>query len=363
MCFKVLRYNNLKFSNQQSAISKTQSGILLINLGTPDTPHTREVRIFLRELLSCKRVLDINPVWRWLLVNFVILPFRSRKSAKAYRKIWLEDGSPLLVYSQKLKNALGEQLSEEKIPVELGMQCGRPSLKSAMDRLRKQGCDRIIVLPMYPQYASSTYGSAIEELYKEILLDWNIPNMRIIPPFFSDSRFIEAWAKVGLPFLKNKPDHVLFSFHSLPIRHLNKSDCTGTWCKNDNACCLELVHENRNCYSAQCYHTAKLLAGRLNLETEKWSVSFQSRLGSAEWIKPFTEEHLTKLAEQGVKRVVVFCPAFVVDNLETLEEIGIRADEHFRKNGGEELKLVPSLNYHPEWIEALTSIIRQQLAC
>jgi len=185
-------------------IRKIQTGILLINLGTPGAPRSREVRVFLRELLSSKRVLDINPVWRWLLVNLIILPFRSGKSAKAYRKIWLKDGSPFLVHLQKLKNALLEQLAEEKIPVELGMQCGEPSLKSAMARLHKQRCDRIIVLPMYPQYASSTYGSAIEDLYKEILDDWNIPHLQIIPPFFSDSRFIDAWAKIGLPYIEKK---------------------------------------------------------------------------------------------------------------------------------------------------------------
>ena len=342
-------------------IRKIQTGILLINLGTPGAPRSREVRVFLRELLSSKRVLDFNPVWRWLLVNLIILPFRSGKSAKAYRKIWLKDGSPFLVHLQKLKNDLLEQLAEEKIPVELGMQCGEPSLKSAMARLHKQRCDRIIVLPMYPQYASSTYGSAIEDLYKEILDDWNIPHLQIIPPFFSDSRFIEAWAKVGLPYLENGPDHVLFSFHSLPLRHLKKSDCSGAWCKNDYVCCLELVSENRNCYCAQSYHTAKLLAGSLNLETEKWSVSFQSRFGRDVWIKPSTEEHLKQLAERGVKRVVVFCPGFVADNLETLEEIGMRATEHFKEHGGEDLQLVPSLNNHPEWVSSLTSIIRQHI--
>ena len=354
--------NNLQNSNEQTAANKSRTGILLINLGTPDAPRTPEVRAYLRALLSSDRVLDINPVGRWLLLNLIILPFRPRKSAKAYREIWMENGSPLLVYSQKLKDAITEHFSEENIPVELGMQCGNPSIKSAVERLRKEECDRIIVLPMYPQYSSSTYGSAVEDLYKEILHDWNMPQLQIIPPFFSDSRFIDAWAKVGSPFIENKPDHVLFSFHSLPIRHLEKSDPSGNWCKNNQECCIELVNENRNCYSAQCFHTAKLIAERCNLSEEKWSVSFQSRFGREEWIKPDTEKHLARLAENGVKRVVVFCPAFVSDCLETLEEIGIRAAEHFRKHGGEELKLIPSLNDHPEWVHTLTSIIRQQLA-
>jgi ferrochelatase len=352
----------LQTNNSRAEYSNSKTAVLLINLGTPDAPETTEVRAYLRKLLSSERVLDINPLVRWLLLNLFILPFRPRESAKAYRKIWLPEGSPLLVYSQKLKNALIEPFAEENIHVELAMQCGEPSLKKSLARLREQGNSRIIVLPLYPQYASSTYGGALEDLYKELLHDWNMPDLQIIPPFFSDSRFIEAWAKVGLPFLENKPDHVLFSFHGLPLRHIKKSDPSGNWCRNDNECCLELADQNRYCYSAHCHQTSKLLADRLNLEAEKWSVSFQSRFGREEWIKPYTEQHLKKLAESGVKRVVVFCPSFVADSLETLEEIGIRAAEHFRECGGEELELVPSLNNHPEWIKALTSIIRQQLS-
>ena len=353
---------NLQNSKQQATSIKPRTGILLINLGTPDAPRTREVRAYLRSLLSCDRVLDINPIGRWLLLNLIVLPFRPRKAAKAYQEIWLEDGSPLLVYSKKLQNALALQFSKDKIPVEIGMQCGNPSIKSAVDRLREEECDRIIILPMYPQYSSSTYGSAVEDLYKEVLHDWNMPQLKFIPPFYSDSRFIGSWEKIGLPFLENKPDHVLFSFHSLPIRHLEKSDISENWFKNNHECCLELVNENRNCYSAQCFHTAKLIAERYHLSADEWSVSFQSKFGREEWIKPDTEMHLARLAEKGVKRIVVFCPAFVSDCLETLEEIGIRAAEHFRKHGGEELKLVPSLNAHPEWVHALTSIIREHLA-
>ena len=170
------------------------------------------------------------------------------------------------------------------------------------------------------------------------------------------------WAKIGLPYIEKKPDHVLFSFHGLPLRHLQKSDYTGKWCQNDYSCCKELINENRNCYSAQCYYTAKLIAKSLKIEEEKWSVSFQSRLGRDEWVKPYTEPHLKELAERGMKRVVVFCPSFVADCLETLEEIGMSAAEHFKEYGGEELILVPSLNNHPEWVLALNSIIRQQLA-
>ena len=339
-----------------------KTGILLINLGTPDSPSTRDVRIYLRELLSCKRVIDINPLARWFVLNLLILPFRPRKSARAYKKIWMDEGSPLLVFSEKLKTALLEQFAGKDIPLEFGMQCRKPSLQNAIAKLRGQNCDQIIVLPLYPQYASSSYGAAIEDLYKVILNDWNMPYLRIIPPFFSDSRFIDAWAKIGLPYIEKKPDHVLFSFHGLPLRHLKKSDYTGKWCQNDYSCCKKLIEENRNCYSAQCYQTAKLLAKSLKIEEENWSVSFQSRLGRDEWVKPYTEPHLKELAERGMKHIVVFCPSFVADCLETIEEIGISAAEHFKEYGGEELKLVPSLNNHPEWVLALTSIIRQQLA-
>ena len=339
-----------------------KTGILLINLGTPDSPSTRDVRIFLRELLSCKRVFDINPLARWFVLNLLILPFRPRKSARAYKKIWMDEGSPLLVFSEKLKTALLEEFVGKDIPLEFGMQCRKPSLQNAIAKLRGQNCDQIIVLPLYPQYASSSYGAAIEDLYKVILNDWNMPYLRIIPPFFSDSRFIDAWTKIGLPYIEKKPDHVLFSFHGLPLRHLKKSDYTGKWCQNDYSCCKELIDENRNCYSAQCYQTAKLLAKSLKIEEENWSVSFQSRLGRDEWVKPYTEPHLKELAERGMKRIVVFCPSFVADCLETIEEIGISAAEHFKEYGGEELKLVPSLNNHPERVLALTSIIRQQLA-
>ena len=195
-----------------------KTGILLINLGTPDSPSTQDVRIYLRELLSCERVIDINPVARWLVLNLLILPFRPRKSAKAYKKIWMDKGSPLLVFSEKLKTALLEEFAEKDIPIELGMQCRKPSLKTAIGKLRGQNCDQIVVLPLYPQYASSSYGAAIEDLYKVILNDWNIPYLQIIPPFFSDSRFIDAWVKIGLPYIEKKPDHVLFSFHGPTIK-------------------------------------------------------------------------------------------------------------------------------------------------
>ena len=357
----MLKMKNLKARKNSSESFSKNIAVLMINLGTPDAPNTQAVRIFLRKLLSSDRVLDINPFLRWLLLNIFILPFRPKKVAKAYKKIWLEEGSPLMVYSQKLKKALTEQFAAENIHVELAMQCGEPSIKTALDRLRKQNYNRIVVLPMYPQYASSTFGGATEDLYREILNDWNMPQLHVVPPFFSDPLFIEAWAKVGLPYLENEPDHVLFSYHGLPLRHLKKSDISGNWCQNNRECCLELTNENKYCYSAHCHETSKLIAKRLKLDGKKWSVSFQSRFGREEWVKPYTEKHLEELAQNGAKRVLVFCPSFVADCLETTEEIGMQAAENFQKHGGKELILVNSLNDHPEWIKSLTSIIRQQI--
>ena len=351
----------MKKINTKLELQNNKIGVLLINLGTPDSPDTKDVRIYLRQLLSSDRVIDINPFVRWILLNFLILPFRPKKSAQAYKEIWLEKGSPLLVNSQNLKKSLTEKLYRENIYVELGMQCGNPSLKSALDSLHNNGCDRIIVLPLYPQYASSSYGSAIEDVYKENLHKWNMPFFQIIPPIFSDSLFIDTWANIGRPYINNNTDHVVFSFHGLPIRHLKKSDPSKKWCKNNLSCCKTLVKENRYCYRAQCYHTSKLISERLEIKKGNWSVSFQSRLGSDEWIKPYTEQLLKELAEKGLKRVTVFCPSFVADCLETIEEIGITAAKNFRKNGGEDLQLVPSLNNHPEWVEALAQIIRKHL--
>tara|TARA_B100000700_G_scaffold293497_1_gene354537 strand:+ start:184 stop:1251 length:1068 start_codon:yes stop_codon:yes gene_type:complete len=340
-------------------LQNIKTGVLLINLGTPDSPNIKDVRNYLRQLLSSNRVIDINPIIRWILLNLFILPFRPLTSSKAYKEIWSDDGSPLLINSQNLKIALAEKLSDEKIYVELGMQCGKPSIKNAIKSLIDKGCDKIGVIPLYPQYASSSFGAAIEDVYRENLNKWNMPFLQILPPIFSDTRFIEAWAKIGLPYLENHPDHIVFSFHGLPTRHLKKSDYSEKCCSNNYECCEVLVEENRYCYRAQCHHTTKLIAERLKLKKENWSISFQSRLGREEWIKPYTEQLLKEFAEKGLKRIVIFCPSFVADCLETIEEIGITAANNFRKNGGEELKLVPSLNNHPEWINALASIIRQ----
>ena len=333
-------------------------GVLLVNLGTPDAPHAPEVRRYLRQFLSDPRVLDISPVGRWMLLNLVILPLRPARSAEAYRKIWRADGSPLLVYSRALAEQVRAALPD--MQVELAMRYGNPSITAGLTALRDRGCDRIVVFPLYPQYAASSTGSTVEAVYRAAAGLWNTPYLTIVPPFYDDPGFIDAFAEVGAPVLAElRPDHVLYSFHGLPERHMHKSDVSGTHCLRSAECCAEIVAANRHCYRAQCFSTARALSARLGLAPETTTVSFQSRLGRAVWIRPYTDIVLPELARRGVRRVAVFCPAFVADCLETLEEIGIRAEEDFKKAGGESLRLIPSLNAHPTWVRAAADLVRE----
>lgn len=341
---------------QSLAVAK-KTGLLLVNLGTPDDPSTPAVRRYLKEFLSDPRVIDISPTARWMLLNFAILPFRPAQSAKAYREVWTDRGSPLMVHSKELTAAVQRRMPE--LEVELAMRYGNPSLRDGMDALIQRGCDRLIVFPLYPQYASSSTGTAIEAIYKEAARSWNTPYITVVPPFYDDPAFIKAQLAVGRPILNNfEPDHVMFSFHGLPVRHVVKSAPPNSPCSTHAQCCDAITDSNRNCYRAQCFATARAMARGFELEDGKWSIAFQSRLGRTPWIRPYTDESLTSLAKAGVKRVAVFCPAFVADCLETLEEIGMRAKEDFCKDGGEDLRLVPSLNVHPHWVDAVVSLTR-----
>ncbi len=335
-------------------------GLLLVNLGTPDAPRAPEVRRYLRQFLSDPRVLDINPVGRAILLNAFILPFRPAKSAAAYAKIWTERGSPLLFHSQDLTTEVAKRLGDGWA-VELGMRYQNPSLSSALGKLRARGCERIVVVPLYPQYSSASTGSSLEEIFRLSGGDWVVPNFSTVAPFYDHEAFIEAFAAVGAPILDSeKPDHVLFSYHGLPERHMLKADATGgRHCLQSATCCDAIVDANRDCYRAQCYATTRALAKRLGLDGARHSVSFQSRLGRTPWIRPYTDAVLPELAARGVKRLAVFCPAFVADCLETLEEIGIRGREQFLAAGGESLTLVPSLNATPKWCDAVAAMARR----
>ena len=336
-----------------------KTGILLINLGTPDAPRTPEVRRYLREFLSDPRVLDMPALGRFLLVNGIIVPFRSPKSAAAYREVWTEEGSPLLQYGLALRDSL--RAMHPDTPIELAMRYGSPSLSAGLDALRDAGCDRVLCAPLYPQYASSSTGSSLEAVYKLAAERWNTPYIEALPAFYDDPLFLDAFAAIGKPVLDElDADHVLFSYHGLPERHCTKSDESGSHCLASTTCCERIVHANRNCYRAQCFATTAGLRERLGLDESNSTIAFQSRLGRTPWIQPYTDEVVVQLAERGVKRLAVYCPAFVADCLETLE-IGMRAREEFREAGGDELVLVPSLNAAPEWVEALSGMLGARL--
>jgi ferrochelatase len=315
------------------------------------------VRRYLREFLSDPRVIDVAAPLRFLLVNAVIAPFRAPKSARAYAKIWSARGSPLLVNGIDLRDRLRERLG---VPVELAMRYGAPSIAAGLDALARTGCERLVLAPLYPQYASSSTGSSLEEAFARAAEHWRTPCIDALLAFYDDARFLDAVAAVGRPVLaEHRPDHVLFSYHGLPERHCTRTDTSGRHCLKRADCCARIVEVNRNCYRAQCFATTRGLRERLGLGEKASTTAFQSRLGRTPWIQPFTDVELARLARSGVKRLAVFCPSFGADCLETLEEIGLRARADFRAAGGEELVLVPSLNAHPAWVEALGAMLAE----
>jgi ferrochelatase len=336
-----------------------KKGVLLVNLGTPDAPESGPVRRYLREFLSDPRVLDIHPVGRWMLLNFVILPVRPAKSAEAYQKIWSQRGSPLLFHSRDLAAAVAERLRGE-YEVELAMRYGNPSLPDAVKALRSRGVKEFILLPLYPQEATSSTSSTVARAYEVLAEPWDALPVRVVPAFHDHPGFLDAFAQVARPVIAEaRADHVLFSYHGLPERHMRKSDPSGSHCLASAGCCDVLTDVNRHCYRAQCFATTRALAERLGLAPGGYTVSFQSRLGRTPWIKPYTDLVLPELAKKGVKRLAVMCPAFVADCLETLEEVGLRAKEQFVESGGESLTLVPSLNAHPAWVDAVVRLVRE----
>jgi ferrochelatase len=335
------------------------TGVLLINLGTPDSPDTGDVRRYLREFLSDPRVIDINPVGRSLLLNLVILPVRPAKSGAAYRSIWTAEGSPLLVHSQNLTEKVRAALGAEYV-VELGMRYGNPSIPAALNKLLAVQPAKLVVLPLFPQYSSAANGSALERVQQVLNQQWNVPPVETVGAFYDDPGFIEAFTQVARHHLPPfRPDFVLFSYHGLPERHVLKSDVSGRHCLQTPTCCDAIVEANRYCYRAHCFATTRALVKNLGLAPDRHSVSFQSRLGRTPWVKPYTDQVLPELARAGKKRLAVLCPAFVADCLETVEEIGIRAREQWRALGGEELLLVPSLNAEPAWVETVARLVRQ----
>lgn len=332
-----------------------KTGVLLVNLGTPDSTKTGDVRKYLREFLMDKRVIDFPFIFRWMLVNLIIAPFRAPKSAKEYRKLWVERGSPLKFYGEDVANMLQEELDDNYV-VALGMRYQSPSIKSALEELRNQKVAKIIVIPLFPQYASATSGS-VHDKVMEIVQKWQIiPQINFISTFVEEPGFYKTFAKIGKRHLdKHQYDHVIFSYHGLPERQIRKGS-VDNYCKL-GSCCNAYHDKNRFCYRAQCFQTSRLIAKELNLSEDDYTVTFQSRLGNDPWIKPYTDDVLKELAKEGKKSVLAYSPAFVADCLETTIEVGEEFKEEFEEAGGERWDLVESLNDDKDWVLTLKDLV------
>jgi len=339
--------------------SRDLPGLLLVNLGTPQAPRPPEVRRYLRQFLSDRRVIDIPAPLRWLVLELGILPFRPRRSAEQYAKIWTEQGSPLLVHSRALTEKVRQRLGDYAV-VELAMRYGLPSIGDALAAFAKRGVRRIVVFPLYPQYSSAATGSSVEAVLRAASGEWNTPQLAVVPPFFDHPRYIASFVDAARPCIREvEPELVFFSFHGLPERQIRKSDRSGAHCLQSADCCARPGEVLADCYRAQCFATARLLGDALAVPQEQRVVCFQSRLGRTPWIRPFTDVEVREAARRGVKRAVIVVPSFVADCLETLEEIAIRADADWRANGGETLRLVPSLNDRDSWADAVVQIARE----
>lgn len=332
--------------------------VILMNLGSPDSTEVKDVSNYLKEFLMDGRVIDSPYLLRSLLVKGIIVPFRAPKSAHAYRSIWTKEGSPLIVLTRQLQQLVQAQMQE---PVEIAMRYGNPSMKAAYDNIlkRQPDTDEVVLLPLYPHYAMSSYETAVvhaEHEYKKGKYPFKIT---FVKPFYNEANYLEALCDRIAPYLKEEYDQILFSFHGIPERHLQKSDTTHKHCLKTADCCNIPSAAHATCYRHQCYQTAHLAAGALGIPKEKYAISFQSRLGRSEWIKPYTAARLTELPAEGVKKLLILCPAFVSDCLETLEEIAIQGKESFISSGGTSLTLIPCLNTHPLWVKTITGWMDQ----
>lgn len=331
----------------------SKKGILLVNLGTPDSTSVPDVRKYLREFLMDKRVIDILFFKRWMLINFIIAPLRAPKSAKEYERLFDEKGSPLKYYGFEVRDKL-RNLMNDSYQIELAMRYQSPSIEEGLKALKN--CASIHVIPLFPQYASASTGS-VQDKVMEIVKDWQIiPDIKFTSQFFEEELFLETIVDNAKKLMSETGyDHFLFSYHGIPERQITKGNIDNT-CQF-GSCCDSLTDKNRYCYRAQCYSTTRLLAEKLDLKEGEYSVSFQSRLGKTPWIKPYTDEVLEELAEQGKKKVLAFSPSFIADCLETTVEVGETYQEDFIKAGGEQWDLVPSLNAEDKWVECLKRIV------
>lgn len=332
--------------------------VLLLQLGTPDSPKVKDVRRYLSEFLNDPRVIDLPWLLRKVLVNGIIVPFRSPKSAKIYKTLWeLGKGeSPLLTHTQALIKILESDKDSENITFEFAMRYQNPSMDDVFQKIQKSNYDRLVIFPLFPHYASASSGSAIEKTMKIISKWWVIPEIKIVSQFYNDPFYIESIVSKAKIHNIEEYDHVLFSYHGLPERQVDKVYEDLNICK-DHLCDTTIDDNNKFCYKATCYATTRLLVEKLGLSESKYTVCFQSRLDK-KWLEPFTDKEIEKLAKNGAKKILVFSPAFVADCLETLVEIGIEYQELFEKHGGEKIQLVESNNTDPIFVEAIKNQLK-----
>ncbi|MEI8311318.1 MAG: ferrochelatase [Verrucomicrobiota bacterium] len=339
--------------------SASKPGVLLINLGSPDSTSVSDVRKYLREFLMDPRVLDAPWPVRWCVVHLAILPKRPVESAEAYKKIWTEEGSPLVATSRNVQRELQRRVGGAVV-VELAMRYQSPGIETAIARLREQAVTDLLVIPLFPHYAMSSFETAAvraQEVAARIAPEMKV---KVAAPYFDDPNYIASLVASAEDFLGAGYDHLLFSFHGLPERHMRKAN--PGHCLATPGCCENPGPALRTCYRAQCFATVRAFVAAAGVPAEKYSVSFQSRLGRDPWLKPYTDFEFVRLAENGVKNLLVMCPAFVSDCLETLEEIAMRGREVFLEAGGREFALIPCLNEHPRWIDALEKMIHREFS-
>lgn len=333
---------------------KQKTALLLLNLGTPDSPNKTDVRKYLTQFLNDERVIDIPWISRTLLVNGVIVPFRAGNSSKLYKAIWDEQtGSPLLKHTVDLQKKLQAAVGED-ITVEMAMRYQSPSMESVLERMKKEGYHKIIVFPLFPQYASSSTGSALQRFMEIVSKWWVIPEIKMISQYYDNQDYLNCVANRGKKHNIADYDHVVFSYHGLPERQVDKVYTDGYLCK-DHHCETELNDSNYYCYKAGCYQTTKDIVSKLNIPEGKYTLSFQSRLDD-KWLKPFSDKVIEELAKKGAKNILVFSPAFTADCLETIYEIGTEYQEIFHAHGGHKVQLVESLNSGDDWVETIKKI-------
>ncbi|MEJ1239121.1 ferrochelatase [Chryseolinea sp. T2] len=329
------------------------TGVLLVNLGTPDSPAVGDVRPYLSQFLNDPRVIDIPWLSRKVLVNLVIVPFRAPKSSAIYKKLWTDKGSPLLYHSENAGKLLQQSLGPD-FGVHLAMRYKNPSVPDVLEEMRKRNYKTIVVLPMFPQYASASTGSAVQEVMDVISKWWVIPQIKVVSQYYDHPLFIDAFVQRARQYDISSYDHILFSYHGLPKRQVDKVHLSGV-CKDN--CMHEVNEENKFCYRATCYATTRLLAGQLGISSDRYTVCFQSRLDE-KWLQPFSDKVVEECAKKGMKKILVFSPAFTADCLETVIEIGDEYQHLFKENGGDKVQLVESLNDHPTWIKCLEDLVR-----